>query len=86
IHVRITNIGDVPVDVSPDSLRMTFGGELIQLSRVNDARFLRPMRVEPNRYTEGILTLKAPALLGGVVLAGARLAYVHRGVQVVYAK
>ena len=84
IHVRITNIGSVPVDISPDSLRMTFSGQLIQLSRVDDPRFLRPTRLEPNRYAEGILTLKAPTLVGGVVVAGAQLAYQHRGVQVEY--
>ena len=86
IHVRITNTGSVPVDISPDSLRMTFSGQTIQLSRVDDPRFLRPTRLEPSRYTEGILTLKAPTLVGGVVVAGAQLAYRHRGVQVEYAR
>jgi hypothetical protein len=86
IYVRVTNVGDVPVEVSPERIQLTYAGQLVPLNRADDARFFRATRLQPNRYAEGILTFTAPIMIGGAVVAGGRLAYQDGGVQVQYAR
>ena len=86
IHVRVTNVGAVPVEVSPERFHLSYGGQPIPLTRTDDERFLHASRVEPHRYTEGILTYTAPIILGGAIVTGGRLAYRDAGVQVQYAR
>jgi hypothetical protein len=86
IHVRVTNIGTVPVEVTPERFQLTYNGQLVPLNRADDSRFFRGTRLEPNRYTEGLLTYNAPVMIGGLVITGGRLAYQDGGVQVVYSR
>lgn len=86
INVRVTNIGTVPVDVSPDRLQLTYNGQLVPLNRADDSRFFRGTRLEANRYTEGLLTYNAPVMVGGLVITAGRLAYTDGGVQVIYGR
>jgi len=86
IHVRVTNIGAVPVDVSPERLQLTYNGQLVPLNRADDSRFFKATRLDANRYTEGLLTYNAPVMVGGLVITGGRLAYVDEGVQVTYSR
>jgi hypothetical protein len=84
IYVRITNVGGVALDVSPDDLRFSYNGVPVPLMRADDRRFLQPMRIEPNHYADGVLTFSAPIALGGAVLMNGRLSYQASGVQVTY--
>ncbi len=86
IHIRVTNIGTVPLEVTPERFQLTYNGQLVPLNRANDSRFFRGTRLEPNRYTEGLLTYNAPIMLGGLVVSTGRLAYLDGGVQVVYGR
>lgn len=86
IHIRVTNIGTVPLEVSPDRFQLTYNGQPVPLNRADDSRFLRATRLEPNRYTEGMLTYNAPVMLGGLVIMGGRLAYLDASVQVIYGR
>jgi len=84
IYVRITNVGGVAIDVSPDDLRFSYNGVPVPLMRAEDRRFLQPTRIEPNHYADGVMTFNAPIALGGAVLANGRLSYQASGVQVTY--
>jgi len=84
IHIRVTNVGGAAIDVSPEHLRFKYNGESLPLTRDDDRRFFQAVRLEPNRYAEGILMFKAPVLVAGAVMAGARLSYEGAGVQVIY--
>ncbi|MGH7467856.1 MAG: hypothetical protein ACRENP_07680 [Longimicrobiales bacterium] len=86
IHVRITNIGTVPVAVAPEHLRLTYSGTDIPLVSTEDAPFLQSTQLQPNRYTEGVLTFKTAMLIAGAVLTSGRLSYHDAGVRVTFSR
>jgi hypothetical protein len=86
IHVRVTNVGAVPVEVSPERFQLSFAGQPIPLNRTDDRRFFRAIRLEPNRFVEGILTFNANITVGTAIATGGRLVYQDAGIQVQYAR
>lgn len=84
IYVRLTNVGSVPVDVSPRNVRLSYNGTQIPLHWVDDQRFLRPARLQPNRFTEGMLTFTSFVTVAGAVLQAGRLSYDDPGIRVTF--
>jgi hypothetical protein len=86
IHVRITNIGKAPVDVSPENLRLTFNGQTIPLTSADHDPFFQAAKLQPNRYTEGVLTFKTSMFIAGAVMTSGRLTYQDPTVQVTFGR
>ena len=84
IHVRITNTGSVPVTVSPGKIRFTFNGMPLPLTWSDDDLYFQETELQPNRYTEGILTFKTAMIIAGAVLQNGRVSYQDSRVQVSY--
>jgi hypothetical protein len=85
IHVRVTNIGGVPVEVSPERFQLTYAGQPIPLNRADD-RFFHATRLEPNYHTEGFVTFVALNTIGLAIATGGRLTYQDPSIQVQYAR
>jgi hypothetical protein len=86
INVRITNTGNAPVAVSPAKIRLTYLGTAIPLGWREEEPFFQATELQPNHYTEGILTFQTAILIAGSVLAQSRLSYQDPRVQVSYAR
>jgi hypothetical protein len=86
VNVRITNTGNAPVAVSPTKIRLTYLGTAIPLGWREEEPFFQATELQPNHYTEGILTFQTAILIAGNVLTQGRLSYQDSRVQVSYAR
>jgi hypothetical protein len=85
VRVRLTNTGNVPVTISPESIRIHFGAENTAATTMEHPRFLHAGVVQPNRSMEGLLTFRARLDIGAAIRLGqGTVSYDDDSIQVTY--
>lgn len=84
-RVALTNVGDIPIRVYPQNLRVHFGNETAVVYTINDRRFLRPALLQPGQSTTGLVTYTARMDIGASMRLGAGgMSYDDPTVEVTY--
>lgn len=84
-RVRITNTGNVPINVYPQNLVIRLGTESTGVTTMNDARFLQPALLQPGYYVEGLVVYRASLTAGASLRLGAgNISYSDHTIDVTY--